>query len=66
LIDKLLSQSVKDIENLNNPVEDGGGVNTGKIFQPAPIPKPPSKICSLVVEIEIAPKRKPETYAREV
>jgi len=31
-----------------------------------PIAKSLSKICSLVVEIEIAPKRKPETYAREV
>lgn len=66
LIDKLLSLSEKGIENLNNPMEDGGGVGTGKANQSVPIAKSLSKICSLVVEIEIAPKRKPETYAREV
>lgn len=65
LIDKLLSLSEKTIENFNNPVEND--INTVKVEGGVKQrERPRSKVCSLVAEIEIAPKRKPETYAREV
>ena len=71
LINKILKVSTEDLEMLNNfssnkprtgiiPSASLSLVNQKK--KNAPI----LKVSSIVVELEIAPKRKPETYAREV
>ena len=70
LIDKILRVSNQDLEMLNLPDKSKSNqsishASTAQLKRGVST-APSLKVSSMVVELEIAPKRKPETYTREV
>ena len=70
LIDKILRVSNQDLEMLNLPDKSKSNqsishASTAQLKRGVTT-APSLKVSSMVVELEIAPKRKPETYTREV